>query len=76
MGIGTALCFTMMINILGNIASELGIMFLNLFLRFVDRGCRFPSSMIGRKNESKGSRIKKRTGDDIQFANPFNDSIE
>ena len=49
MGVGSALCFTMMLNMISTKASEVGIMCLKLSLRCFDRGCRLPGSMVGKR---------------------------
>lgn len=82
MGVGSALCFTMMLNMISTKASEVGIMCLKLVHRCFDRGCRLPSSMVGKKKVGADIYEKKKTeGDDIEYGmarrskNSFDDSL-
>jgi hypothetical protein len=82
MGVGSALCFTMMLNMISTKASEVGIMCLKLFLRCFDRGCRLPSSMVGKKKVRSAMQMKKNNGDDIEYGlarksmNSLDDSMD
>ena len=66
MGVGSALCFTMTLNMISTKASEVGIMCLKLVHRCFDRGCRLPSSMVGKK-KGASAYDKKQAEDDIEY---------